>query len=275
MSTNVGWPRRPLGEVIRIVARQVDPRNSEFSSLPHINGENIVSRSLRLINVRSAAEDRMESGKYLFDPGDVLYSKLRPNLCKVAVVDFRGLCSADMYPIKTDAEVLDPQYLAWLLLSEEFTSYAVEQSRRARMPKLNREQLFSWQAPLPSLKEQRHITATIAVQMSSVEKARLAVEDQLEAAEALNAACLRSMFNRDTMELWPLTSLGSIAEIVSGVTLGRKLRDRSVRSVPYLRVANVKDGRLDLADVYRIDATESEIAKLRLRRGDILLLIPA
>jgi type I restriction enzyme S subunit len=43
------------------------------------------------------------------------------------------------------------------------------------------------------------------------------------------------------------------------------------RPVPYLRVANVKDARLDLSDVYEIEASEEEIEKLRLRVGDLLL----
>lgn len=41
--------------------------------------------------------------------------------------------------------------------------------------------------------------------------------------------------------------------------------------MPYLRVANVKEGRLDLSDVYQIEATEDEILKLKLRQGDLLL----
>src|SRR5436190_10911525 len=70
---------------------------------------------------------------------------------------------------------------------------------------------------------------------------------------------------------WRRILLGDVAEIVSGVTLGRKLGAGNTRRVPYLRVANVKDGFLELSDVYEIEATEAEILKLRLRRGDLLL----
>ena len=58
---------------------------------------------------------------------------------------------------------------------------------------------------------------------------------------------------------------------MSGITLGRQPRGSLARSVPYLRVANVKDGYLDLSDVYKIEATEAEIGRLRLRSGDLLL----
>jgi hypothetical protein len=65
--------------------------------------------------------------------------------------------------------------------------------------------------------------------------------------------------------------LGDVAKIVSGITLGRPVRAKPTRPVPYLRVANAKDGWLDLSDVYQIEATEDEIQKCRLHYGDILL----
>jgi len=68
-----------------------------------------------------------------------------------------------------------------------------------------------------------------------------------------------------------IVKLGDVADIVSGITLGRPLRGQATRRVPYLRVANVKDRWLDLSDVYEIEATEAEIEKCRLRYGDILL----
>jgi len=70
---------------------------------------------------------------------------------------------------------------------------------------------------------------------------------------------------------WQCVPLGKVGEIVSGLTLGRKLGARPTRPVPYLRVANVKDAHLDLSNVYEIQATEEEIVKLRLRAGDLLL----
>ena len=70
---------------------------------------------------------------------------------------------------------------------------------------------------------------------------------------------------------WDVARLGEVAKIVSGITLGpQPLGDKLTRRVPYVRVANVKDGWLDLDDVYEIDATENEIEKCSLRRGDIL-----
>jgi type I restriction enzyme S subunit len=66
-------------------------------------------------------------------------------------------------------------------------------------------------------------------------------------------------------------SLGNIADIKAGVTLGRRnLRGPLIR-LPYLRVANVQDGHLDLDFVKEIGILENEKEKWLLQDGDILL----
>ena len=60
---------------------------------------------------------------------------------------------------------------------------------------------------------------------------------------------------------WRWVTLRGIAEIAGGVTKGQKRRPKeSIRKVPYLRVANVQRGYLDLTEVKEIDASETEIA---------------
>jgi len=73
------------------------------------------------------------------------------------------------------------------------------------------------------------------------------------------------------MKNWDMVALRDVAEIASGITLGRKPKGNQLVSVPYLRVANVQDGRLDLREVKTIEATPDEIAKWQLRDGDLLL----
>lgn len=186
------WPRVPLEELCYINASQVNPTQAEFADLPHVSGENIETGTLQLIGVRSAGEDRMISGKYLFEQGDVLYSKLRPYLRKVAIAPSRGLCSADMYPLRMRAERMDARYAAWLLLSHEFTKYAIRESQRSRMPKLNREQLFAWNAPMPSLETQRSIAAQLDTAFSRTHALRESLQEKLTEVEKLPASLLRS-----------------------------------------------------------------------------------
>lgn len=72
-------------------------------------------------------------------------------------------------------------------------------------------------------------------------------------------------------EGWVWASLDMLGEIASGVAKGTKRDERTpVREVPYLRVANVQRGYLDLTEVKTILATERDIEELKLRAGDVL-----
>jgi len=189
------WSAVPLAEVCRCVEGQVDPREPEFGSLPHINGENIASGTGRLYGIRTATEDGLISGKYLFEPGMILYSKLRPYLRKAAIAPSRGVCSADMYPLVFDPLRVDPLFALYSLLAPPFTSYAVDQSRRARMPKLNREQLFAWHLPLPeTIQEQQRIARDLSRRLAAGEALIGRCRDELAAIESLPAAFLRAAF---------------------------------------------------------------------------------
>lgn len=71
---------------------------------------------------------------------------------------------------------------------------------------------------------------------------------------------------------WCWASLDELTFLVGGITKGQKRNGtETLRTVPYLRVANVQRGRLDLQEVKKIEATESEIEELSLLPGDILL----
>ncbi|MFZ2361803.1 MAG: restriction endonuclease subunit S [Anaerolineae bacterium] len=71
-------------------------------------------------------------------------------------------------------------------------------------------------------------------------------------------------------EGWAWAKLRDISEIVGGITKGRDFSGQPTVRLPYLRVANVQDGYLDLADVRDIEALPTELEKYRLEPGDIL-----
>lgn len=70
---------------------------------------------------------------------------------------------------------------------------------------------------------------------------------------------------------WAVIPLGDCAEIVSGITLGSKPAQSTGVLVPYLRVANVQDGRIDLTDLKYIRVSPAELQLLRLQPGDVLM----
>lgn len=155
-----GWEHQEtMGSLVKMTALQVDPTDPAYRSLPHINGECIQGGSGRLLPYRTAEQDGVISNKYYFQPGSVLYSKIRPYLRKAALVDFAGVCSADVYPLQVLREDLAPQFLKWSLLAPSFTEYVVDLSRRARIPKVNSTQLSGYRLRFPSKEEQLQISA--------------------------------------------------------------------------------------------------------------------
>lgn len=189
------WPNvEPLGNLTEITASMVDPTLPEYSVLPHIYGASIEEGTGRLLAYNSAGEDGMTSSKYHFQPGAVLYSKIRPYLRKVTIVDFEGVCSADMYPLQLKNGALTSEFLMWSLLSPRFTDYANNLSGRARMPKLNRSQLFDYEIPYPSHEAQKRITARLSAVRDEIAEMRKSNQDDFERIDQLEQAILAQAF---------------------------------------------------------------------------------
>lgn len=73
-------------------------------------------------------------------------------------------------------------------------------------------------------------------------------------------------------EGWTWAKLDALATVKGGITVNRgRRRQSNMRSVPYLRVANVQRGYFDLSEMKQIDAPEDKISELSLKSGDILL----
>jgi len=183
-----------LGDIVSISAKLVNPTLQEYCKLPHVSAENILSVTGEFIGLQSAADDGMKSNKYLFEAGDVLYSKLRPYLRKVALPNFAGLCSADMYPLKIDSDRINAGFLRILLTSKIFTEYANEKSARSRMPKLNREQLFNWEFTLPSLNHQQECVRKIEGVLTQISNAHAAAMKMMVDLKILPTKILSQAF---------------------------------------------------------------------------------
>lgn len=157
-----GWEVVRFSQLVSITGGQVDPEIEPYASMILIAPNHIESGSGRLLEMQTAVEQGAESGKYHFDEGTVVYSKIRPALAKATRSPVAGLCSADMYPLTSKGR-LDPDYLLAVLLTPGFTAWATMESDRVAMPKINREKLNELMLPVPPLMEQREIADRIAV----------------------------------------------------------------------------------------------------------------
>jgi len=190
-----GWIERPLFDISLIDSSLVDPRKPEFADLPHVGAGNMASKTGELMNVRTAYEEGLKSGKFLFDESMVLYSKIRPYLEKVARPDFNGLCSADVYPLSPKAEYLCRDFLYYMLISKDFTDYAIAGSARAGMPKVNRDHLFRYCAALPSVKAQKRLVDSLDDVASETQRLESIYQQKLTALAELKQSLLQKAFS--------------------------------------------------------------------------------
>lgn len=152
------WDVLNFNLLVHIAEGQVNPRVSPYSEMLLIAPNHIESATGRLIYTETAEEQGADSGKYLCQENDVIYSKIRPILRKVCIAPEACLCSADMYPMRGHSG-LENEYLFWFILSEFFSAFALLESDRVAMPKINRESLGGLKLARPPLEEQKRIAA--------------------------------------------------------------------------------------------------------------------
>ena len=145
---NAEWPLLSFAEFASIDAQMTDDFEA-YADSPHIGIDSIEQNTGKILNYRTVSEDSVKSGKYIFTRNHIIYSKIRPNLNKVAEPDFDGLCSADAYPLLAKEKVCKKRFLAIILRSDDFLSYIVPLSNRTGMPKANREQLEGYSFRMP------------------------------------------------------------------------------------------------------------------------------
>ena len=186
---------KKLSEVCAITSTLVDPRKVEFLDLIHVGAGNIKSQTGIFVELKTAREDGLISGKFLFDGSMVLYSKIRPYLMKVARPDFSGLCSADMYPLTPLPNQIIRDYLFHLLLSKPFTEYAIQGSARAGMPKVNREHLFEFRVCLPTVNKQKELAEKLDNLHEETQRLESLYQRKLTALDELKKSLLHQAFN--------------------------------------------------------------------------------
>lgn len=133
--------------------------------------------------------------------------------------------------------------------------------------------LLRFEVALPPLAEQQAIAQRLTVINQSLDSTRMQLGSVLTMLNAYKRAVLIQALSgrwdetRSTREV----TLGEIASIQSGLTLGKRYGEAKLVSRPYLRVANVQRGRLDLEDVNDILVSSTEAKKYQLTDGDVLM----
>ena len=110
-----------------------------FLEYPQVSPENIAKNTGKLLSYSTVEDSGIISGNHLFYKGQIIYSKIRPNLNKAIIAPFDGLCSADMYPIEAK---INSKYLLYAMLSRHFVEQVtLIMQDRVKMPKINQDEL--------------------------------------------------------------------------------------------------------------------------------------
>lgn len=153
------WQQVRFGDVVRLnterVADPVAEGVERYVGLEHLTPEDLRIRSWGLV-----AEGTTFTN--YFRPGQVLFGKRRAYQRKVAVADFSGVCSGDIYVFESkDPQVLLPELLPFICQTEGFFSYAVSTSAGSLSPRTNWTQLANYEFALPPLEEQRRMVTVL------------------------------------------------------------------------------------------------------------------
>lgn len=231
----LGWNWAAFGDVARVAARLVDP--ALHQELPHVAPNHIESGTGRLLPHGTVADDGVTSAKHRFFQGQLLYSKIRPYLAKVVFADFEGLCSADMYPIETS---LEPKYLKWWMLTDEFTRLAAGEQARTVLPKINKASLVRLPVPVPKLAEQRRIVEILEGHLSRLDAAAGDIESARNKLAVLLPAGVAAAFRASGGTTRPF---GEVAQWGSGGTPKAGVADYYVGgTIPWLNSGDLADG---------------------------------
>lgn len=157
---NPDWEMVPLGKIVKVDGKMTHDLK-DFGNEYYIGGDNIESNTGNIVFLSTIKEKGIRGPAYKFRKDQILYSKLRPYLNKATIIDINGYCSSDMYPLTVNSEMAISQYVLLFLLSTQFLKSIEEHYQRARMPKINKAQLYSVLIPLPSQSVQQEIVSQI------------------------------------------------------------------------------------------------------------------
>ncbi len=146
------WEQLGFSEVCKISDNSVDPKASDYADLAQISSEDIESVSGELTKLRTARQKGVISVNFLVQPFEIIFSKIRPNLRKVAYPKIKALCSADIYPLRVIHPECDVYYTLFYLRGDSFSRVVSRIAEsRSNIPKVNREELDALMIPVPPL----------------------------------------------------------------------------------------------------------------------------
>ena len=232
----------------------------------------------RLIRIGGGKASEMRSNTSAFQPGDVLYGKLRPYLDKAVLADKPGVCTTELLVLRAKANV-NPRFLAAAVHSPGFLEYAIAGTTGVQHPRTSWAHTRDFQMPAFALCEQQGIADLLWLVHEAISRSEALVEE----AQALKRAAMHTLFTRGLRgepqketeigpvpESWEVVNFASVREKLQYGTSVRCTYDVSER--PVLRIPNIEPQRVTVDDLKYCTLTGQDASKYQLEDGDLVFI---
>lgn len=239
-----GSRRVKFGDVVRLSkARSQDPLADGIER--YVGLEHLEPSDLSIRSWGSVADGVTFTS--VFQPGQVLFGKRRAYQRKVAVADFSGVCSGDIYVLETkDAKDLLPELLPFICQTDAFFDHAVGTSAGSLSPRTNWTSLADFEFALPTINEQKRLVELLGSIAALEEKLRTAEHE----ADRLQKAAMQDLLDAD-LNGWPSKPIGQVCKVTTGGTPSRNNATYWNGGIPWVKTGEV--------NYYVIDSTEERI----------------
>ena len=239
-----GWRRVKFGDVVRLSkARSKDPLADGIER--YVGLEHLEPGDLRIRRWGSVADGVTFTS--VFQPGQVLFGKRRAYQRKVAVADFSGVCSGDIYVLETkDAQVLLPELLPFICQTDAFFDHAVGTSAGSLSPRTNWTSLDHFEFALSPIDEQKRLVEPLGSIAALEEELRIAEHE----ADRLQKAAMQDLLDAD-LNGWASKPIGQVLKVTTGGTPSRNNATFWNGDIPWVKTGEV--------NYYVIDSTEESI----------------
>ena len=193
-----------------------------------------------------------------FKPGQVLFGKRRAYQRKVAVADFEGVCSGDIYVFESkDPDKLLPELLPFICQSEGFYEYAVRTSAGSLSPRTNWKHLAQYEFPLPPIDEQRRI----AELLWAADDVLVQWEKTFEKASIYFDAFTENIFQKLDKQFGSI-AIGEIASVKGGKRLPKgEPYSSTATEHPYIRIVDFANKTVNETDLKYISHDVHKLIK--------------
>lgn len=269
------WPVREFADICDRVQESTNP--AADGTRLYLGLEHLTSGFPGLVG--RGVESDVKSNKTAFQPGDVLFGKLRPYLRKSARVHAPGICSTDILVFRSKPEI-DPDFLCLLTHTDEFVSHAKATTSGVQHPRTSWSSLKDFKVAIPPLPQQKKIAAVLEVVLRAIDE-----QERLSALTAeLKVTLLHQLFTQGLRkepqkqtEIGPVPQSWEVVPLIEAVDhidygISAPIpKTRPVNGVKIVSTADItKDGRLLYDNIRYIEAPATTVARLTLRTGDVL-----